>query len=681
MKHTNYIQKMEGLWGLILKAIICLLLAFTYTVATATEYYVSSSGSDADSGTSPGSAWQTIARVNVQDLDPIDRVLFEGGETFVGNLLIDASDSGTPGSPVIITSYGTGRATIDGEDGTGISVSDSGGIEIREINIVGSGPATNSGYGVDFFTDKTDGTKFEHIRIEQVDVSGFRKTGIAIRSDHSSLPGYRDVQITGCKSFDNGDVGIKVGGYYNNRTPALSHENILIADCEVYNNLGDPTKLNSHTGSGIIVSAVDGAVIEFCHAHHNGGINSENSGGPVGIWTWQSNNVTIRSNISHHNKTGGNQDGGGFDIDGGATNTLIEYNLSYENEGPGFLLAQFSGAPPFRNHVIRYNISYNDGRRNGNGGFLIWAGFGTSISNVDIYGNTVYLTVPVTGSPRPVRVYSGTYNNIKIRNNIFMTEPGLQLMRANGNLSSGQIHFQGNTYWTIDGTFEVEMGGNHYYSLAEWQGTGQEKMGGIAVGMHEDPVLVDPGSPVLPTDPYQLSTLTAYKAQPNSPVIDAGLDLQVLFGVDPGPHDFYGVPLPQGAALDIGAAEYTGSNPTPDIKANNLDGPVLIAPQDILSVIVELQAGGYSGVNADWWCAANTPFGWYYYNYNSRGWFPGFAVAYQGALSDLSTYEVLNMTDLPTGDYSFYFGVDMNMNGSVDMGQIYYDSVGVTIGP
>jgi hypothetical protein len=46
---------------------------------------------------------------------------------------------------------------------------------------------------------------------------------------------------------------------------------------------------------------------------------------------------------------------------------------------------------------------------------------------------------------------------------------------------------------------------------------------------------------------------------------------------------------------------------------------------------------------------------------------------------DLSPYEVLNMSGLPVGSYTFYFGVDMNMNGSVDIGQLYYDSVEVNV--
>ena len=59
---------------------------------------------------------------------------------------------------------------------------------------------------------------------------------------------------------------------------------------------------------------------------------------------------------------------------------------------------------------------------------------------------------------------------------------------------------------------------------------------------------------------------------------------------------------------------------------------------------------------------------------------PGLGVTHQGALFDLSPYEVLSRT-LPVGSYTFYFGVDMVMDGSIDMWQIYYDSVDVTITP
>lgn len=39
------------------------------------------------------------------------------------------------------------------------------------------------------------------------------------------------------------------------------------------------------------------------------------------------------------------------------------------------------------------------------------------------------------------------------------------------------------------------------------------------------------------------------------------------------------------------------------------------------------------------------------------------------------------MSVLLPGSYTFYFGVDMNMNGSLDLDQMSYDDVEVTITP
>ncbi len=49
---------------------------------TGTTYYVSLSGSDSNTGTSPASAWRTVGRVDQAELKPGDGVLFEGGATF-----------------------------------------------------------------------------------------------------------------------------------------------------------------------------------------------------------------------------------------------------------------------------------------------------------------------------------------------------------------------------------------------------------------------------------------------------------------------------------------------------------------------------------------------------------------------------------------------------------------------
>src|ERR1043165_3167956 len=75
-------------------------------------YYVSPSGNDGASGTSPAAAWKTISKVNSMVLPPGTVLLFEGGETFNGGILLDANDAGDPANMVRFSSYGTGRAII-----------------------------------------------------------------------------------------------------------------------------------------------------------------------------------------------------------------------------------------------------------------------------------------------------------------------------------------------------------------------------------------------------------------------------------------------------------------------------------------------------------------------------------------------------------------------------------------
>jgi len=78
---------------------------------TSTTYYVSPTGSDSNSGTSPAQAWQTVGRVNSAQLAPGDGVLFEGGQSFSDAVLMPPS-SGTVGKPIVFGSYGSGDATI-----------------------------------------------------------------------------------------------------------------------------------------------------------------------------------------------------------------------------------------------------------------------------------------------------------------------------------------------------------------------------------------------------------------------------------------------------------------------------------------------------------------------------------------------------------------------------------------
>ncbi len=120
-----------------------------------------------------------------------------------------------------------------------------------------------------------------------------------------------------------------------------------------------------------------------------------------------------------------------------------------------------------------------------------------------------------------------------------------------------------------------------------------------------------------------------------------------------------------------------------DIKINGSDVPVTVPSGSPVLVTVSLNAGSNAGDNVDLWVIADTPFGWYSY---TSGWQSGVTVTYQGQLVNLPQTTVLN-TILPrneddnNGEYTFYFGVDMNMNGTPDGGSMFYDSVAVEILP
>lgn len=78
---------------------------------TGATYYVSPSGSDSNSGTSPNQAWRTVDRVNSANLHPGDGVLFQGGATFSDDTLMPPT-SGASGQPIVFGSYGQGRGLL-----------------------------------------------------------------------------------------------------------------------------------------------------------------------------------------------------------------------------------------------------------------------------------------------------------------------------------------------------------------------------------------------------------------------------------------------------------------------------------------------------------------------------------------------------------------------------------------
>ena len=490
-------------------------------------FYVSPEGNDSNSGTSPESAWQTINKVNNIDFEPGNQILFEGGRTFNGTVVFDSNDHGITGNEVFIGSFGTGRATINAQNGSGLIVYDCNNVRIKNLNFIGSGrDEDNTGNGITF-------SYCSDIIIDSVEVSGFQHSGLKINNMGENFI------IKNIHSHDNGYAGIYVSGITK-----TSFSDIYIGHCSANNNPGDPTVLNNHSGNGIFVYNASNVIIEYCEAFNNGWDMPWTENGPGGIWVAETDSALIQHCISHDNKTSSNQDGLGFDLDGGTTNSTIQYCLSYNNEGAGYGIFQYSGASDWRNNTIRYCVSENDGNVTATGSVYFWNGtnIDSCFQGFEFYNNVVY------NANGPALSFLDHMNSdFNFRNNIFVSQSNSVHNGINGE------NFQGNCWHSLNGLFRI---GNINYDFEQWATTThQEMLDGKVVGMFANPMLINPGNSML-TDPVQMSDADNYKVNEVSPVINSALDLNSIFNINPGPHDYFGTTIKQGSAFDIGIYEY-----------------------------------------------------------------------------------------------------------------------------
>lgn len=534
-------------------------------IARATSYYVSSStGDDANAGTDAASPWRTLGKVNQTALAAGDRVYLLGGDSFAdAGLAFGPTDTGTASNPIVVTSYGTGRATIAPTVQPGISIHNTAGITVSELDLTGTGqPAINVTHalGVSLLCDFTDGRKLAGITLEDLGISGFYQ-GILVGATDPSFSGFQDVTINDCTVHDCLADGIVTYGYYPGSATQQSHQNLRVLATTVYRCFGDLQTTASTSGSGIVMSGTIGGLIDRCIAHDNGGTSGQlHGGGPVGIWCWGCAGVTIQHCLVYNestNQTAG--DGGGFDIDGGATDCTIQYCYSYNNAGPGYEIVEFLGAPPLANATVRYNLSWMDGRA-GQPSLSAWSGHtdAASFSGGRFYNNTVVSA----GTSNPVIrqiSYSGPFS-VLFANNVLLATGGAQLVDIAENTAS--YTFAGNLYYSSGANPQWNWGSTTYASLAAWRAApGNPKtQGQTTLGLYADPQLTAPSAGFAATNIDDLLTMTALVPLTGSPAIDAGQDLTTAaFGsLAVGDGDFVGTPIPS-THYDIGAYDLSAT--------------------------------------------------------------------------------------------------------------------------
>jgi len=533
-----------------MKKIYSLLIAITVTLKVfATDYYINNTGNNSNTGTSIANAWQTMAKINVfawsTGFVAGDRILFEGGQTFIHptGIYIQLDRSrGTAASPITFSSYGIGRAILKanandvfnlwapttGVVGLGFKFTN---LILEGDNVTKTGPV-KSVAGITVWNSSS--TALDYLLVEDVEIKNFAGNGFS----------------TG---RDNGSKGRLT--------------NVVVRRVVSHNNKG-ALGLAGNTGSGIIIGGADGALVEDCIAYKNG-INNNNAAGPVGIWVWDSINSIIQKCESHHNETTFG-DGGGFDIDGASQNCIIQYCYSHDNAGAGYLLAQYSGASligPLANNIIRYNISENDARKKSFGAIHFWANGGADfVGATEVYNNTIFLGgTALDGAPAAITFQNTNCTGIKIRNNIFVASSNFDLVASpTGTMGISKALFQNNSYWTMPSTtFKIKWGNTTYNTLTAWQtASGQEKSGTTNLGFTIDPQLNDAGNGETINNTSLLNTLTAYKLKSTSGLINNGLNLtQPPYNLAIGIRDFYGTTIPNGGGYEIGAYEYDGTLP------------------------------------------------------------------------------------------------------------------------
>jgi hypothetical protein len=544
-----------------------------YLAADNTTYYIDSiNGNDSGNGTSQGTPWKTLAKVNSVTYGPGDRILFKAGASWTGQLL--PGGSGNSGRPIVIDTYGTGAQPII--DGAGapytIRLDNQQYWEIRSIEVMNT--ATTDASRIGLYITATDAGTLNHIYVDSVYFHDIR----------SKAPHYSPGSHESAGSFTGGIVG----RIFGNTTPTRFND-VKVENCKFINtdrnmfyffdspwhndpglgmsggsgNMFNSTNVvvrNNYAqnipGTGTCLCSCDGAIVEY-NTLDNCQYNVPANVAGVAASTWSSRDCIYQYNEVMN--THGTADGQSFDNDGACQRCIFQYNYSHDNNG-GFFLVCSLGSCQVYDAVCRYNISQND--KSG-----IFDHRAASYRTL-IYNNTIYvasgLSVPMFRTDTDSR--SGTAS---FYNNIFYN--------LGGSMGTGSNPYGGFT-WS----------NNVFYgNFSTTPGDGNK--------LTSDPKLVHPGSGT-----SGRTTVDGYRLQSTSPCINSGMTIS-----NNGGKDYWGNTLYAGAP-DRGAHEYQEGSSTPGpVTTGDVNGSgtvdivdALMVAQYYVGLVVTINTGA-ADVNKD----------------------------------------------------------------------------------
>lgn len=526
----------------------CLAFAgwFPLAGAGAPTFFFASAGSDSNLCTQ-ASPCQTVTKANTMAAG--STVKFNGGDSFSTTTGITAD--------VSVASYGTGQGTISsGNSAPCVKITNPAASRtVTGITCTGGGVASNNTAGISFINSQAGNTKLVGPTISNVTVSGYGGNGIEIKGTNGSS-GFTNFSITNntvSNSTGNGGNSsscINVfGASYGSGTTTPAHTNVTISGNTVSNCTGQASQ-TGWTGSGIVVAETQFATVQN-NVAHDFGVNSGTCGGPVGIWTYDSDSITIQFNEAYNGETNsgaGGCDGGGFDIDGGVTNSVLQFNYAHNNASNCILFTSYNDGQvtTWANNTARYNICQNNLSEE----ISLAALTGSTMTNPMVYNNS--LGCGITGicfDTSGVGAIVGP--KAFLANNILYGKNADNIISVP---NVGTLVLTGNDYYCslLQGcSINYSWNGTTYTSFASWQtATGQEKISGSNVGLTSNPQQYCPNCG-LTNGGYVPAALMAYNLQSGSPMIAGGIDVAATYTVNIGTQDYYGASI---AAKGVGAA-------------------------------------------------------------------------------------------------------------------------------
>ncbi|OUS76058.1 hypothetical protein B1748_14705 [Paenibacillus sp. MY03] len=485
-------------------------------VEAGTDYYVdAANGNDANTGTSAGTAWASLAKVNATTFQPGDRLLLKSGSVWTGQLW--PKGSGSSGSPIIVDKYGEGNKPVihgAGQYQETVKLYNQQYWEINNLELTNTGASRTTRRAV--WIEAQDIGVANHIHLKNLDirdvngqtaVQDLESGGIIVRvTGHTTPTKFHDLLIQDNTFTDVDSTGVFIRSNWRNRLTRTDGSGAWLGFTGV---VLRSNSFNRTGGDAIIVCESDAPLIEY-----NVAANSyyDSVGYHAAIWGINTDNAVFQYNEAY--LTRNTMDGMGFDIDELSSNSIMQYNYSHDNEG-GFMLLVGqrggNGVDYDQDSVVRYNISENDELA------LIQAV--GRVQNYQVYNNTFYtapgMNVRFLMAPDGNNLPQGT---MSFKNNIIY------------NLGTNMTYYCGNATCTYDGNIYY---GNHDAS----EPTNDPNK------LTTDPMLLDPGS-----GGTGRHTVFGYKLAAGSPALGSGVPI-----ANNGGKDYWGNPISSSAAPNRGA--------------------------------------------------------------------------------------------------------------------------------